>query len=220
MIVANLISEEIVPLQADSTITDATLYMQDYHLAHLPVVRAGAYLGIVDEDSLLDAADDQPVSSLLPAAPPSTFVRHEDHVYEAVRLFASQRISLIPVLNEEDNFVGVVTIQKLLATLAEMGSFSDPGSIVVLEMGRHDYSLAEIARIVESEGAIILSSNLQSFPDSNRIQITLKLNGRRIAAILATFERFDYHIRASFNEVELQNALKKRYDHLINYLNI
>lgn len=220
MIIANLLSQDIEALNETSTVAEGMMVMGDFHIRHLPVVEHGVYRGIINEDTLLDSNPSVKVLPLLPIAPPSTFVRRADHVYDAVKLFVQQQISLIPVLDEQDNYVGVVTLEQLLMALAEMGSFNDPGSIVVLEMGRHDYSLSEIARIVEEESAIILSSSLQSFSDSNRVQVTIKLNGERVGAILASFERFDYHIKASFNEVELQSALKERYDSLMNYLNI
>lgn len=220
MIIANLLSEEIEALNEKSTVAEGMLVMGDFHLRHLPVIEDNVFRGVIDEDTIMDSDPTELVITLLPLAPPSTFVRREDHVYDAVKLFVNQQISLIPVLDADDNFVGVVTLERLLTALAEMGSFNDPGSIVVLEMGRHDYSLVEIARIVEEENAIILSSSLQSFEDSNRVQVTIKLNGERVGAILASFERFDYHIKASFNEMELQSALKERFDGLMNYLNI
>lgn len=220
MIIANLLSEEIPNLDQHSTVAEGILVMGDFHVRHLPVMIEGEFRGLVDEDTLLDTDPSSRISVLLAPVTPQTFVRKNDHVYDAVRTFAEQQISLLPVLDNNDDYVGVVTLEKLVQAMAEIGSFKDPGSIVVLEMGRHDYSLSEIARIVESEGAIILSSNLRSYPDSNRIGVTLKLNGRQIGAILATFERFDYHVKASFNEAELQNALKERYDSLMSFLNV
>lgn len=220
MITANLISEEIPTLGHASTVAEGLMLMGDFHVRHLPVVTNDEFRGIIDEDTLLDNDPTGKVSQLMVAAAPQTFVRNSDHIYEAVRAFSKQPISLLPVLDEKDNYLGVVTPDKLITALAKTGSFDDPGSIIVLELGRHDYSLTEIARIVESEGAIILSSSLQSHEDSNRITVTLKLNGRQVSSIIATFERFDYFVKASFNEAELQNALKERYDSLMNFLNV
>lgn len=194
--------------------------MGDYHVRHLPVLINEEFQGLIDEDTLMDSDPTGSIGKLIPPSAPRIFVQPQDHIYDAVRIFAQQQISLLPIIDAEERYVGVVTLEKLVAAMAELGSFNDPGSIVVLEMGRHDYSLAEIARIVESEGAIILSSSLRSYQDSNRIEVTLKLNGRQTGAIMATFERFDYQIKASFNEAELQNALKERYDSLMNYLNV
>lgn len=219
MIAENLISHDILPLHTTDTGDEALGIMNDYYLRHLPLVENGELLNIISEDQILDEDALLAVGTYeVPQQP--IFVRSSDHLYDVMRLLAAHNLTAIPVLNEERKFVGLVTLEKLIRFFAESGSFREPGSIIVLEMGRHDYSLAEIARIVEGEGAVILSSFLQSFAESNRIEVTIKLNAQQINSILATFERFNYEIKASFNEVELQNVLRERYDSLINYLNI
>jgi len=214
-----LISDEILPLRNSDTGEEALGIMNDFYLRHLPLVEEGKLLAIISDEFLLDVDPMAEISSY-PLPPQPIFVRRSDHLYDVMRISADQQLTIIPVLDDEGNYCGLITIENLLRHFAESGSFKEPGSIVILEMGRHDYSLAEIARIVESEGAIILSSFLQTHLDSNRIEVTLKLSGRQISNIIATFERFSYSIKASFNEVELQNALRERYDSLMSYLNL
>ena len=219
MIAEHLISEDILPLQITETGDYALEVMSDFYLRHLPVVKENELVAIVSEDQLLDA-DTQAVISTYSLPMQPVFVKRSSHLYDVMRILGEHKLTVVPVLDDEHHYLGLITLENLIRFFAESSSFRDPGSVVVLEMGRHDYSLAEIARIVESEGAVILSSFLQSFTDSNRIQVTIKINGQQIGAIIATFERFDYHVKASFNEIELQNALKERYDSLISYLNV
>ena len=103
---------------------------------------------------------------------------------------------------------------------AKSFSFSEPGSILVLGTSKPNYSLAEISRIVESENASILSTFLTSIENSNEVQVTLKINKRDINSIIATFQRYDYEITASFSEYEYIDDMKDRYDALMNYLNV
>jgi CBS domain-containing protein len=137
-----------------------------------------------------------------------------------MRQLVENSLTVVPVINHEGDYVGMVTGEDLLRFFALSSTFSDPGSIVVLEMGRHDYSLAEIARIVESDNAIVLSSFVRGSSDSSKIEVTLKLNSQNIGGTIATFERFNYTVKASFNEKHLQDTLKERFDSLINYLNV
>ncbi|MEM9836019.1 MAG: CBS domain-containing protein [Bacteroidota bacterium] len=220
MIAEHLISNDILPLRTTDTGDEALGVMNDFYLRHLPVVKDDNELvAIVSEDQLLDADPMATITTYdLPLQP--VFVKRSAHLYDVMRILGEHKLTIIPVLDEDHRYLGLITLEDLIRFFAESSSFKDPGSIVVLEMGRHDYSLSEIARIVEGEGAIILSSFLQSFADSNRIQVTIKINGQQIGAILATFQRFDYNVKASFNEIELQNVLKERYDSLINYLNV
>ena len=193
--------------------------MNDFYLRHLPVVTDGELKAVVSEDDILEADAMQPVGSYrLPMQPPSVFP--DDHVYDVMRYLVEYKLTMVPVVKRDQEYIGMVTSEELLKFFAETSTFRDPGSIVILEMGRHDYSLAEIARIVESEGAIILSTFVRSFSDTERIEVTVKINSQSIAATLATFERFNYTVKASFNEKQLQDTLQERYDSLMNYLNV
>jgi hypothetical protein len=91
---------------------------------------------------------------------------------------------------------------------------------LVLEIDKRNYSLSEIARIVESENKVILSSLLSSNGESDQLEITLKLNSAQIQNLIATFERFGYHIKATFDEEDFMDTLKNRYESLMTYLNV
>ena len=219
MTAESLISDALVPLTPTDTGDEALGVMNDFYIRHLPVVENETLVAVVSEDDILNADAMEAVGAYpLHRQPP--FVFSDDHVYDVMKILVEFNLSVVPVTDREGSYLGMITNEDLLRFFAESSTFNDPGSIVILEMGRHDYSLAEIARIVESEGTIILSSFVRTFPDSNRMEVTIKVNSRSIAATLATFERFNYNVKASFNEKQLQEGLRERYDSLMNYLNV
>lgn len=214
-----LISDALVPLRPTDTGEEALGIMNEFYIRHLPLVRGGQLVGVLSEDAILDADPMQEVGQYrLPAQPPSVFP--DDHLYDVMKMLVEYKLTVVPVIDREGTYLGMVTNEDLLKFFGESSTFRDPGSIVILEMGRQDYSLAEIARIVESEGAVILSSFVAADTDSNRVEVTIKVNSQSIAATLATFERFNYNVKASFNEKQLQESLRERYDSLMNYLNV
>ena len=79
--------------------------------------------------------------------------------------------------------------------------------------------MAEIAKMVESDDAKVLSSFITSHVDSNKLEVTIKINKTDISRILHTFERFSYVVTASYNESEYHKDLKDRYDEFIRFLN-
>ena len=103
---------------------------------------------------------------------------------------------------------------------ARLTSVTDPGGIIVLEIGNKNNSLAHMAQIVESDNAQILSSYVRTFPDSTRMEVTLKVNKVDISAIIATFMRYEYDVKATFNNSDDNDGSKDRYDSLMNYLNL
>ncbi len=219
MIAENLVSDVIVPLRTSDTGEEALGIMNEFYVRHLPIVNNEQLLGLVSEEDILNMGVEEPIGSYkLSLTHP--FVHAQTHVYEIMRLLAEYQLTVIPVVGNDDRYVGLVTMETLLRYFAESGAFREPGSILVLEMGRQDYSLAEIARIIESENAVILSCFVQTYADSARIEVTLKINRQNIGPILASFQRFDYQVKASFNETDYQDALRDRYDALMTYLNV
>lgn len=219
MTATELTTDIILPLQTTDKGEEALGVMSDFYLRHLPVVENGKLVRIISEDDLLDSDPEAEIGHYkLMQVPPA--VRAEDHLYDVMKILARHDLTIVPVVDAELNYIGMATAEDVLKTFSESGSFKDPGAIIVLSMHRHDYSLAEIARIVESEGVLILSNFVRSFPDSSKIEVTIKLNSETVGAIIATLERYDYHIKASFNEREFKDALMDRYDSLMNYLNV
>ena len=219
MIVETLLSNVIIPLRTSDTGEEALSMMNDFYIRHLPIVNNQQLLGLISEDDILNHDVKEAVGSY------SLSLRHpyvnlHDHIYEVMRVLAEFNLTVIPVVDDEDNYAGLITMEDLLRYFAQTGSFQEPGSIVVLEIPKRDYSLAEIARIVESENAIILSAFVTSSVDSAKADVTIKINRQSIQNILASFRRFEYQVKASFNETKFLDTLKERFDSLMSYLNV
>ena len=219
MVAENLISSAILPLKTSDTGEEALDIMEDFYVRHLPIVNDKQLLGVISEDDILlhdihEAVGSYALSLLKP------YVKAGDHIYEIMRLLSESQLTIIPVVDYDNNYIGMISMEDVLNYFAKTGTFSEQGSIIVLEMHRRDYSLSEISRIVESEGAAILSSSISSDLDSSRIDVTIKVNRPNIQNILATFERFKYEIKASFNESDYLESLQERYDSLMTYLNV
>ena len=219
MIAKELLSEEIVPLRTSDTGEDALAMMSEFHVRHLPIVKDSQLIGLISEDEIFEFDSDESVGSYnLAMAHP--FVYDKNHIYEIMRLLNEYKLSLIPVVDKNQTYLGVVTLEDLLKYFAESASFGEHGSVIVLTVNRFNYSLSQIARIVESENTVILNSFITSTPDSTELDITLKLNRSDISKILASFQRFDYEIKASFSESEYIDSLQEHYDSLMSYLSV
>ena len=221
MIAADLLSDGLVPLRTSDTGEEALNIMSEFYVRHLPVVNNTQLLALVSEDDILEYDVHEAVGAYDVSLrfPP---VQEKDHLYEVMRRMGQYNLTVIPVVDANQDYLGMITIEDLLNYFAQIGSFTEPGSIIVLEMSRRDYSLAEISRIVESESAAILSSFVTSSLDETTlmIDVTLKINRQNIQSILATFDRFSYTVKATFNEREMYDTLKERYDSLMSYLNV
>lgn len=213
-----LISNSIVPLRTSDTGKEALSIMQEFNIKHIPIVNNEELLGLISEDDILNNDIDEAVGSYhLGLTYP--YVNEDDHIYEVMRLLGKYHLSVIPVVDEDNNYLGLILQEDLLKYFADTASFTETGSVIVLEVNRRDYSMAEIARIVESENAAILSSFVTSTLDT-LVEVTIKVNRQEIRHIIATFERFRYKVKASYQELNYEEALRERYDSLMSYLNV
>ena len=219
MIVKELISEEIVPLRTTDSGEDALSMMSDFHVRHLPIVTGTQLIGLISEEEIFEFNPQDAIGSY-PLIMTQQFVYERSHIYDIMRLLNEHHLTLIPVVDRNQTYLGVVTLEDLLKFFAESASFGEHGSVIVLTVNRYNYSLSQIARIVESENTIILNSFITSMPNSTEIDITLKLNRPDISKILASFRRFDYDIKASFSESEYIDSLQEHYESLMSYLSV
>lgn len=215
-----LISEIIPPLKYSETGEKALSWMNEFRVSHLPVVNGNQFIGLLSENDVYDMPDptlriDQCFINL-----PKPFIYADSHVYEIMKIIADQKITVVPILNEHNEYIGCTDLLYLMSAITAVISIKEAGGIIVLLMNIHDYSLTQIARIVEENNAKILSSYITSVPDSTEIEVTLKINTTDLDRIIQTFNRYDYFIKATFAKGNIQDDLKRRYDELMNYLNM
>ena len=216
---SELISSSIISLHPDDDGERALKLMDDLRVSHLPVVRNQFYLGSISENEILewDSTDElieQHLSNL--AAP---YVVGNQHLFDIIEVLEENSLSVVTVLSEEKKYMGAISNRKLLYTIAKSSAVQNIGSVFVLEMNQNDYSMSEIARVIESNDAKILSSNITSTPDSTKMELTIKVNVTDISSILKDFERFEYKIMASYHESSSQEDFMQRYESLMRYLN-
>jgi CBS domain-containing protein len=219
MIASELISQLITPLRTSDSGEDAITMMHVYHVKHMPIVNNETLLGTISEEDILSYELEEPIGSYgLSLIKP--YVNQQDHLFEVMGKMAEFELTAIPVVDDDKKYMGMITQEELIQFYAKSFSFSEPGSILVLEIQKQDYSLAEIARIIESENVIVLSSFISSSPDSATVFLTLKINQQDITNTVATLKRYEYTVKASFSEDAYFDDLQDRYDALMHYLNV
>lgn len=220
MIAQNLIRNDIKPLSAKENVQFAIELMDEFKVQHLPVVDKGVYIGVVSEDYLLDAETEN-----LNFAPDNNglvrrFLFAEKHLFDAIALFGESNLSMLPILDEAEKYIGYIYPKDIVVEMGSMLSSKIPGGILVLEVNQNDYHLSQIAQIVESNDAKILACYLTSHSESTQLEVTLRINRSDLTPIIQTFQRYDYTVSASFHTSFQTADLKDRYDSFMKYLNM
>jgi CBS domain-containing protein len=219
MIASQLITYDIPPLKLSDKGSRALDWMEEFKVSDIPVVDKGVYLGLIEEAQLLDRSNPDDAISTYNLQYKKPFVHENQHVFEIISVIVTNEVDLLPVLDSTGRFLGIITINSILKFFSETVSIANQGSIITIKLNINDYSLSEIAKIVESDNAKILASFITSHPDSTKLEVTLKINKNEITRILSTFERFNYQITASYNETDYQVDLQNKYDEFMRFLN-
>jgi CBS domain-containing protein len=220
MLTVDLINNNIPRLQLQDSIIKAMQLVNDFRVTHLPVVSDDTFLGLLSEEDLLDAEDDKLSIEILQEHFIRASVKDNVHFLNAVNASIQNDTNIVPVVNEEGELVGVIPTIDLLKTLGNFAGANEIGGIIVLEMERSQFAISEISRIVESNDCTILHLNSYVDPFTGMLTVTLHLNKREIAAVVATFERYEYDVIYFFGDENFENEIHSNYRHLMNYLDI
>ena len=147
-------------------------------------------------------------------------VNNTAHFLTALDLFTKNHLTLLPVLNEQQECTGFITQQNLNDSLAQFLGVAQPGAILVFSISPFQYSLAEMSRLVETNNAQIVQLNTFFDQPNGNLIVTLKLNRDEAGAIIATFQRYDYQVLHYFGNSPLNNDIEDHYHHLMNYLDV
>ena len=221
MIAKELITDTIVPLKPDNTWAFALASMDELRLSHLPVVSDKNYLGLVTEKELLALQDPGLEINTNLASLNRVSIEEFRHVYDAIATFSGMNLTLLPVVNDRNQYLGAITMETLVKGLSTVFGIRNPGGLIVLEINSRDYSLSEIVQIIESNDTKILSLYTTFFPESTRMEVTIKVNRMEIGPLLQAFNRYNYLVKASWSmEDAYSEGLQDRFDALMNYLSI
>jgi len=216
----DLITADIPPLRPQDEVGRALDWMEEFKVAHLPVVEDQRLVGLVKDMDLVDLNDPRGTVNDVMERVALPFARGGQHIYEVMKLFSERGLTVVPVVSDMGEYLGAITEHEALRRLAQVTNISDPGSIVVLEMNQVDYSLHQIARIVEGNDARILSVYSHTLPDSNRLEVTLKINREDVSDILQSFERYEIMVKTTYQGSRFHDDLRGRYDELMRFINL
>jgi len=219
MLASQLIQQTFPSLHLTDKAGFALQLMEDYDVQHLPVVAEDKLLGVVAKDDLLDE-DDNTALLALEDRFIKAWVKKDEFVLMALKLFAEHEMSILPVVSDQGELLSCISNNILQQHLAKYLGTQEPGGIIVLELERRNFSFGEISRLVETNDAYITQLNSYTDSDTGLVIVSIKVNKVEISDILATFQRYDYTIKYYFGEEQFANELKENYNHLMAYLNI
>ena len=217
MLNQQLISSQIEPLNYLQTVKEALNAMSDLKLPQMPVVKDGLYVGMLMEEDLLDADAKETLANFQYDLLPFSVIGN-DHFLTAARLNAEQRLKIVPVITAEKEYLGSIMEEDLLKQFVRLNGVLEKGALLVLSMNPSEYSTGQLAKLVETNDALITQLNTFNDEITGKLIVTVRINKEEISDILSTFQRYDYQVIFHAGQEQYENELRRNYFHLMNFL--
>jgi len=209
MFVRDRMSSPAVTITPNTTLQDALNLMHEHRFRRLPVVdEKGRLVGIVSERDLLYASP--PPATLLNGlelnhvlsklqieevmtqdvitTTPDAFIE------DAARLMVENKIGGLPIVDEDNHVVGVITETDVFRAFIEMYRAGHSGLYLTLKVRDREGVIAELSKAVFGLGGNILS--ISSFCDETTGDYRLVIKGHDINKdqVVAMLESFGDHV--------------------------
>lgn len=215
-----IIASDIPKITPEHFPEQALAWMDDYKISHIPYFVKGEYSMLLTESQLLDLKPMLPIGQQIKNTIFVPYCTDNQHILEIISIFAKNKLSLLPVFSVEKKYLGVILADELFFEFGK--KFSNfQGAIIKLEVSLKDYTVAQIAQIVESNDVKIVQLFSELNSDFECYDITLSLQGDRIQGVIQTFVRYGYNVKEVYGQQnDDPTGMKDRYDSLLNFLNL
>ncbi|MFE3866818.1 CBS domain-containing protein [Flavobacterium sp. LS2P90] len=216
--ITEYITNDFKAIDSQDTIADVQDLFNDLHFSHFPVIEEGVYIGSVAEDDIVTFENDKKIADYRFTLD-GFFARTNTIWLDVLEIFAKNHTNLVPVLDENNKYVGYYELEDIMRFFHETPFLKEPGGIIIVKKAVLDYSMSQITQIVESNNGKLLGLFI-SEADVESVQVTLKITLGAMNEIIQTFRRYNYEIISEHQEDNYINNLKERSDYLDKYLNI
>ena len=176
MLVKNWMSKEVITVDADDTMQNAIYTLQEQNIKMLPVMDDVKLVGIITDRDLKKASPSDAttldmhellfliskikVRDLMKE--PVFTARPDDTVEEAAALLLEKKISGLPVIDENNRLVGIITRSDIFRVLLSLSGLGKKGIQFAIRIKDMPGIIKEVRELIHEHGgrtASILSSS-------------------------------------------------------------
>lgn len=218
MEITDYITNDFKPIDSQESISAVKDFFADLSFSHFPVTEEGIYIGSISAEDANTFDENKKIVDYKYTLE-AFFSKTSSTWLEVMEVFAKNHTDLIPVLDDNNKYVGYYEIEDVMSFFQQTPFLKEEGRIIKIKKGVLDYSMSQITQIVESNNGKLLGLFIsESTVDS--VEITLKITSGALNEIIQTFRRYNYEIISKHQEDTYVNNLKERSDYLDKYLNM
>jgi CBS domain-containing protein len=216
--ITDYINNDFKAIKSSDSIESVMDFFEESRFSHFPVVDEGVYIGCISSEEV-ETYDLSKKISDYSYSLKGFYVRTNLFWIDVLEVFSRNNTTVIPVLDEENNYVGYYEITEVIRNFYDTPFVKDFGGVIIVEKSILDFTMSQVVQIVESNGGKILGLYVSNTtPD--KVQVTIKIVLGGMNEILQSFRRYEYDIISEHKEDIFLNDLKDRSAYLDKYLNI
>lgn len=212
------INNDFKALTTDETVLQASDLFDEAVFSHFPVLENDIFVGSISRNEVETFDLDKKIADYKYSFD-RFFTRENSILLDVLEVFSKNNSNIVPVLDDENKYLGYFEIEEIIKRFSETPFLSESGNIIVLRKEILDYSVSQIAQIIESNNGKLLGIYV-SDSDNTFIEITLKINIGDVNDIIQSFRRYNYEIISEHTQDDYLSILKENANYLEKYLSI
>lgn len=219
MLASSLLNEALYPLRKTDTVAAAKDFMAEQGVTELPILDNKELFNYARAAVLNDADGSRKLEEVIPYNPHAPKIFDNQHLYEIIPVFAASDLHVLAVVNERNEFLGIVDEKNIHKNISHSLTYKGVGAILVLQVEPKDFAPSHLARIVEENGAKILGLMLEQTEDS-QLQVNIKLNTTAVMGIIASLNRFGYKVKEAFMAEDINKNDHREFDSVLKFFDL
>ncbi len=207
MFVSNRMTPIPITVSPKTTAREALDLMQKHRFSNLPVVDHGKMLGVIAKEDIInqyfcgEKGYNLIVDSLVEELMTKDYVavRKLDYLENAVYKLMEKDVSALPVLDDEDKLVGIITRADVLNAFADTMGLDNKGTRIYIIAPDFVGQIAKISNIVKHHGMSIEAMTVFDSGIVNTKQIIIKVDAKEVESLVADLKHAGVDVRDFVN---------------------
>ena len=188
----------------------------NYGFSHLPVIEKNIFRGMIRCDDLMEIKNKKETLKKHTHLIEKIYLSNKMNWTESLSVLMRNEANIMGVLDLTGKYIGIRLLDDILNLLSEKSFINEKGYVLVISKLTTDFSISQVAQIIESDGGKILGVLVNETGQNSEIEVKIQTDD--INEIIQTFRRYDYQIISQMEEDLHLQELKEHSDFLKRYL--
>jgi acetoin utilization protein AcuB len=189
-----------ITVTKDQTIQECVDLMKEHSIRHLPVVENKKLSGLVTESNLRQVflasmIEDLKLEDVMIRDPIT--VTPDTEIEDAAKLIYHNKIGGLPVVDNDDQVVGIITVADLVAAFIELMGLLRSSSRIDVILGEEPEAFETVSRLIRSRGGEIISVGISGHRLRRERIYFFRLKKRNVQHIVEALEKAGFEVVSS-----------------------